>query len=329
MDDGPFLSESIQMYLVSILRLGEGEEPVPLSRLAAALDVSPVSVNQMCRKLQDQRLVVYIPYKGASLTPDGQQLAANILRRHRVWEVFLVDHLQMTWQTAHQAACALEHATPDEVIERLDVFLGHPSVNPEGEPIPPSSGIFSSVPLHPLARMEVGQTGHFVQCTADEPSCAFLAGQGVRPGVPFQVVAAAPHSLLVEVEGRRLTLTRALATALLVKPEEEQAGVKSSPPQKLAEDEGGDSGELSQVSLDRLAAGQQGIIVRVGGESRLRRRLLEMGMVPGETITVERMAPLGDPVELTVKGYHLTLRKAEAAQITVELDLGAGQQRSS
>ena len=77
--------------------------------------------------------------------------------------------------------------------------------------------------------------------------------------------------------------------------------------------------EPVRISLDRLAVGQQGIIVRVGGESRLRHRLLEMGVIPGETVTVKRVAPLGDPLELTVKGYQLSLRKSEAARIMVEL----------
>jgi len=74
------------------------------------------------------------------------------------------------------------------------------------------------------------------------------------------------------------------------------------------------------MPLDQLAVGQQGIIIRIGGEAHLRRRLLDMGIVPGETVTVKRVAPLGDPVEFTVKGYHLSLRKSEAAQILVELE---------
>jgi len=219
--DAPALfSDSIQMYLVNIFRLGKEEQPVPLSQLAAALEVSPISANQMCRKLQDEGLVTYVPYKGVSITSAGAQLAARILRRHRLWEVFLVERLQMGWKDAHETACRLEHATPDEVIERLDLFLSHPRVNPQGEPIPTSTGMFSTALSHPLVEMETGQRGHCIRCIADEPSCAFLAGQGLRPGASFQVVAVAPESMLVEVNGRRLALDRSLAAALLVEPDE-------------------------------------------------------------------------------------------------------------
>lgn len=310
--ESSLLTESVQMYLVNILRLGEEGQPVPLSRLAAALHVSPVSVNQMCRRLQDEGVVTYVPYKGASLTSEGQELAARILRRHRLWEVFLVEHLQMTWEQAHEAACRLEHTTPDEVVERLDVFLGHPRVNPEGETIPPSSGGFSPAPLRPLAEMKVGQSGYFSQCTADETACAFLADQGLRPGAPLQVLAVAPRGSLVEVDGRRVALSHSLAIALHVKLDEKRAGESPEHEEKGT--------ELIQIPLDRLTIGQRGVIVKVGGERRLRHRLLEMGVVPGETIAVKRVAPLGDPVELIIKGYHLSLRRSEASQILVELE---------
>lgn len=319
MAESSLLTESVQMYLVSILRLGEKGQPVPLSRLAAALGVSPVSVNQMCRRLQDEGLVTYVPYKGASLTSEGEQLAARILRRHRLWEVFLVEHLQMTWEQAHEAACRLEHTTPDEVMERLGIFLGHPRVNPEGEPIPPRSGIFSLAPPRPLAEMEVGQRGYFVQCTADEAACAFLADQRLKPGAPLQVLAIAPQGLLVEVGGRRVALSRSLAIALQVEPDGKRAGDELPSSRQLPKDEEKGT-ELIQIPLDRLAVGQRGVIVKVGGERRLRRRLLEMGVVPGETIAVKRVAPLGDPVELIVKGYHLSLRRSEASRILVELE---------
>jgi len=218
-NESSLLSENIQMYLVNILRLGSKERAVPLSQLAATLDVSPVSANQMCRKLQDEGLVAYVPYKGVSITPAGEQLAARILRRHRLWEVFLVDHLQMRWEEAHETACRLEHATPDEVIERLDLFLSHPRVNPQGDPIPPSSGTLSTVARRPLAEMEAGQKGYCIRCTADEAGRALLAAQGLRPGTSFQVVAVAPESLLVEVGGQRVALSRSLAAALQVEPE--------------------------------------------------------------------------------------------------------------
>ncbi len=318
--DPSLLTESVQTYLVNILRLREEGQPIPLSRLAAALDISPISVNQMCRRLQDEGLLTYIPYKGASLAPEGERLAARILRRHRLWEVFLAERLQMTWDEAHEAASQLEHSTPDEVIDRLDVFLGHPRINPQGDPIPPSSGVISSVLLRPLVELEAGQRGYFVRCTADEAACAFLAGQGLRPGASFRLMAVAQESLLVEVDGRQVALSRSLAGALQVNPDGQQAGEGLPPSAEAAAEEEGTGPGPIQLPLGQLGIGQRAIIIKVRGNPRLRNRLLEMGMVPGELITVERMAPLGDPVEFTVKGYRLSLRKKEAAQILVELE---------
>jgi DtxR family Mn-dependent transcriptional regulator len=221
MDTAP-LSDSIQMYLVTIHRLAAEKQPVPLSQLAAALDISPVSVNQMCRRLQDEGLVTYEPYKGVSFTAVGEQAAARILRRHRLWEVFLVQHLQMGSTAAHEVACQLEHATTEALAERLASFLSHPRVCPEGDPIPDSSGSLSTTHARSLVEARVGQSGHCVRCTADEASCGFLIGQGLHPGAAFQVVATSPDSLLLETGGRRIALDRSLATTVWVEIQEEQ-----------------------------------------------------------------------------------------------------------
>jgi DtxR family Mn-dependent transcriptional regulator len=222
MDDAISISDSVEMYLVSILRLAGDRLPVPLSKLAAVMEVSPVSANQMVRKLQDEGLVIYEPYKGVAVTEAGERLAARILRRHRLWEVFLVEHLQMASTAAHETACRLEHATSEALAERLAMFLSHPQVSPEGEPIPDSSGRLSSAHPEPLEAARAGQSGHCIRCTADEASCAFLIAQGLRPGAPFQVVATAPDSLLLEISERTIALDRSLATAIQVEIDEEQ-----------------------------------------------------------------------------------------------------------
>lgn len=213
-------SENAQMYLAHIFRSGKGEQPLPLSQLAAALNVSAISVNQMCRKLQEAGLVDYVPYKGVSLTPVGERIAARILRRHRMWEVFLVEHLRMRWEEAHDTACRLEHDTPDEVIERLSVFLQHPRFNPQGEPIPTAAGEVPHTTTIPLAEMKAGQNGHCLSCTADTASSNFLATQGLRPGAPVRVLAVGPDGLLVEASGHKIAMTYSLAADVRVEPEE-------------------------------------------------------------------------------------------------------------
>ncbi len=215
-EDAVTASETVQMYLVSILRLGAGGQAVPLSKLAEVLDVSPVSVNQMCHRLHDDGLVEYVPYKGVTITPHGMQLASRILRRHRLWEVFLVEHLQMGLQQAHDSACQLEHATSEELTGHLAHFLSHPRVNPEGDPIPDVAGELGAAPTRTLAVMHMGQCGQYVQCDASEACRAFLAAQGLRPGAVFQIIARAADSLLLESNGRRIALSALLASAVRV-----------------------------------------------------------------------------------------------------------------
>lgn len=215
------ISDSMQMYLVTIARLREHQDPVPLSRLAEALSVSSVSVNEMCRKLQEQGLLVYRPYKGVSLTPDGEHRAHYILRRHRLWEVFLVRKLGMDHGQAHQAACQLEHSTPDAVSDRLDAFLGHPTVNPEGLSIPSSDGVVPEQTLVPLSALSAGQRGHVLGYDVGEAARAFLVRQGLHPGAVIEVMATTDESLLVLAGDGQVTLALTLAEGIQVELEQQ------------------------------------------------------------------------------------------------------------
>ena len=313
------LSESVQMYLVTIARLRVDDRPVPLSQLAEALSISPVSVNEMCRKLQEQGLMVYRPYKGASLTPEGERRAYRVLRRHRLWEVFLVNKLGFDYDQAHDAACQLEHATPSLVADRLDVFLGYPTVNPEGEPIPGASGDLPARPSRPLAALSAGQRGHVTGCDASGAARAFLDEQGIRPGASLAVVATAGDSLLVQVDEAHVSLAHALAEAVQVEMTETPSkAVVVAPIHSDLEEKQQDVDIPARVPLHELKVGQRGIIVHVGGQGPVRRRMMDMGLVSGAKVKVVRVAPLGDPVEFEVKGYSLSLRKSEARNVIVE-----------
>ena len=322
------LSESTQMYLVTIARLRVNGQPVPLSQLAQALSISPVSVNEMCRKLQDQELVVYRPYKGALLTPEGEQRAYYVLRRHRLWEVFLVEKLGFDYNQAHEVACQLEHCTPKLLCDRLDAFLGYPSINPKGEPIPRANGVLPAHSLLSLAALSAGQRGHVIRCDVSEPVRAFLNEQGVRPGVTLAVVATAEDSLLIQVGETCTSLTRALAEAVEMErmPSEAVAVAPIRPGPDEEEQKGAGMQNLPmRAALHELKVGQRGIIVRVGGQGPVRRRMMDMGLMTGAEVKVVRVAPLGDPVEFEVKGYSLNLRKSEARNVFVEVSAREGK----
>ena len=150
-------------------------------------------------------------------------MAVRVLRHHRLWEVFLVDHLHMKWEDAHETACRLEHDTTDEVIERLASFLGHPRLNPRGEPIPAAAGEPTTATSMPLTEMRAGQAGTWSQCASDETSRSFLARAGLRAGATFRVMAVEPESMLLEVNGRSVMVSRTLAAMVKAIPETETA----------------------------------------------------------------------------------------------------------
>ena len=147
-DSGPGIASvaasttpSEEMYLITVaLAEEEGRpSPLPLADLAQALAISPVSANQMVRRLGERGLMEYHPYRGVSLTVAGRQEAWRVLRGRRLWATFLVEHLGFTPEEADALACRLEHVTSPEAADRLGGFLGDPVVGPLGQSIPPSS----------------------------------------------------------------------------------------------------------------------------------------------------------------------------------------------
>lgn len=337
------LSESMQMYLITIARLREGDEPVPLSLLADTLSISPVSVNEMCRKLQDQDLVVYRPYKGATLTEEGDRRACRILRSHRLWEVLLMERLGFGYDDAHAIACQLEHATTGMLADRLDRYLSYPAVNPLGELIPRCDGLPEPPPTLPLTALHAGQRAQVLTCDLTGAPAAYLVEQGLRPGVWLQVAATAPDGMLVQLGARYVSLAHDLVKAIQVQAETSAESVSSWVSLEAAKENGVETsnkieesikeknnkeqdvaerqqGKVKQMTLDRLQVGQRGVVVHVGSIGSVRRRMMDMGMVPGSEVRVKRVAPLGDPIEFEVKGYSLSLRKSEAKAIQVQVN---------
>ena len=283
----------------------------------------------MCRKLQDYGLVIYRPYKGASLTKEGHQLACFVLRRHRLWEVFLVNELGFDDKQSHKIACQLEHATPEALAERLDDFLEFPKANPQGELIPRANGETAKQSLSSLTDLSTGQGGHVVKWDMNKSTQVFLEEQGLRRGADFTIVATTEDSLLIQVKGKHISLAKTLAEAIKVEENEWESQVddkeyiesdkKKQTPLTNKEKSEMISKTGMQIKLHELKPGQRGIVVHVAGQGAVRRRMMDMGLVPGSEVEVVRVAPLGDPIEFTVKGYSLSLRKSEASNIKVEI----------
>ncbi len=127
-------------YIKAIFHLQEGDGTVSTNDLAAALHTKPASVTDMLKKLKTKKLLSYEKYKGVRLSGEGKKLALAIVRKHRLWEYFLVETLQFGWDEVHEVAEELEHITSKKLVEKLDAFLGHPKFDPHGDPIPDSHG---------------------------------------------------------------------------------------------------------------------------------------------------------------------------------------------
>lgn len=134
------ISNSEENYLKTIFHLQVDNDKVNTNAVAEKLNTRPASVTDMMKKLSAKELLDYQPYKGFSLTGEGRKLALGIVRRHRLWEYFLVEKLQLGWDEVHEIAEELEHVSSKKLIDKLDEYLGYPKFDPHGDPIPDSKG---------------------------------------------------------------------------------------------------------------------------------------------------------------------------------------------
>jgi DtxR family Mn-dependent transcriptional regulator len=209
------MSESIEMYLLRVALLQQNEQPVPIPQLAQELSIAPVSAHEMCRKLTDKGLVQYEPYKGVTLTAQGEALAQRVLRCRRLWEVFFVEKLGIEPQEAEEMACRFEHVTPDALAERLAIYLKNPIVSPQNAPIPYGNGASVKHPTRPLTSLAAGGRGQVVDITTEEATKEFLRRQGLFPGIVVEVLAVAEDgSMLLDVSGQHLSLSQMLASGV-------------------------------------------------------------------------------------------------------------------
>jgi DtxR family transcriptional regulator, Mn-dependent transcriptional regulator len=225
------MSESVEMYLLRIALLQDEDRPVPISALAEELAVSPVSANQMCRKLEERGMVHYEPYKGVTLTLHGEAVAMRVLRKRRLWEVFLAGKLGLEPGQAEEIACRFEHVTPDGLAERLAGFLGNPTVSPQQEPIPPSIGVAVRRPRLSLSTLGIGQQAQVCQISGDEPVRDFLRTRGLAAGAIVKVLAAAGDGgLLVEAGHGTLMLAADIVRLIEVSAVRSTAPASGQPP---------------------------------------------------------------------------------------------------
>lgn len=190
-------SSTVEDYLKQLYLQQHGEgvgESVGTGRLAAAMAVTPGTATSMLKTLAGSGLIDYEARRGARLTPQGEQLALHVLRRHRLMEVFLVQVLGLDWSIVHEEAETLEHAVSDRVLEAIDTLLGHPTVDPHGDPIPGHAGHAEAPPRTSLADCGVGTPLVITRILNQDPAfLRFVERAGLMPGA--QVVVASREAV--------------------------------------------------------------------------------------------------------------------------------------
>jgi DtxR family Mn-dependent transcriptional regulator len=220
-------SSTVENYLKQIYleqqalreREADAQGLVSMGRLASAMAVTPGTATSMIKTLSEANLVDYEPRSGVRLTHAGEQLALHVLRRHRLVELFLVKVLALDWSEVHEEAEHLEHAISDKVLERIDKFLGHPSVDPHGDPIPTSKGKLASPKLENLVDVEAGRAVRIARVADQEPGfLQFLHRSGLTPGVAVTVQGRDVNadSVVLKTKGGGVTLGTGAASKIWV-----------------------------------------------------------------------------------------------------------------
>jgi DtxR family Mn-dependent transcriptional regulator len=220
------VSESAQDYLKAIWKLERTGE-MSTTALADALGVSPASATAMLKKLATLGLVVHERYHGATLTPAGERMALEVVRHHRLLELYLMEALGLTWDQVHEEAERLEHHLSDVLESRIDRALGYPTRDPHGDPIPSPELLLQSDEMVCLSDLEAGSMTVVRRVPDGDPALLrYLATLGLVPAEEVTVVDRAPFDgpVTVEVRGTRHAIGRSLAAQIEVGLEHAAAG---------------------------------------------------------------------------------------------------------
>jgi DtxR family transcriptional regulator, Mn-dependent transcriptional regulator len=220
------VSESAQDYLKAIWKLERGGD-MSTSALAESLGVAPASATAMLKKLATLGLVVHERYRGATLTPAGERMALEVVRHHRLLELYLMEALGLSWDQVHEEAEKLEHHLSDELEARIDQALGFPTRDPHGDPIPSPELLLARDELTCLSDLEAGSMTIIRRVPDSDPELLrYLATLGLVPAEEVTVVEQAPFDgpVTIEVRGSRHAIGRSLAAQIEVGVEHAAAG---------------------------------------------------------------------------------------------------------
>lgn len=206
-------------YLKTIYHCSLNSSSASTNQLAAATNTRAASVTDMLKKLADKKLINYTPYQGVTLTSEGEKIALGIIRKHRLWEYFLVEKLNFGWDEVHEMAEELEHISSTELINRLDQFMDFPKHDPHGDPIPDCNGQFKRKKLEPVSALGVAQTGVIAGVGDHSPAfLQYLEKASLTLGMRLKVIEMAEYdqSVTLEIMDKQVNISQEVAKNLLV-----------------------------------------------------------------------------------------------------------------
>ena len=208
-------------YLKAIFKYSnKTKEGVSTNVIADELDTKASSVTDMIKKLSDKKLVLYKKYKGVTLTEKGRKIAVSVIRKHRLWEVFLVDKLDFKWDEVHDIAEQLEHIHSEELVERLDTFLDNPKHDPHGDPIPDKDGNLQHHKDFTLSDLLIGEKGVIVGVKEHSTSyLKYLESINLVLGTEIKVMEIVDfdHSMSISVNDEAVNISHQASKNLIVK----------------------------------------------------------------------------------------------------------------
>lgn len=213
------VSRAVEDYLKAIYSLAQENEHVSTSLLSERLNVKPASVTGMLKALSDLSLVAYTPYRGVELTAEGQKIALEVVRHHRLIELYLVEALGYSWDEVHDEAEALEHHISEKLESRIAEALGDPSFDPHGDPIPDIHGELPTGSTRRLGDVGVSEGGIVERVSDQNPErLRYLADLGIVPGANVQVTSSAPFDgpVSIHVSGATHAIDRRLARKIFI-----------------------------------------------------------------------------------------------------------------
>lgn len=218
----PRVTSAMEDYLKAAYHLETQGGPITTQRMAEELGLSQPSVTNMVKRLDDLNLVVHSPYRGIALTDSGRRVALEVIRHHRLLELYLSEALGFDLEQVHAEAERLEHHVSEELEARMERALGYPEFDPHGDPIPGRDGHLPTVNDTALTELPAGNTGQISRVSDRDPArLAYLTERGVRPGIRLSVLEQMPFEgpVRVDIEGAEHLLPHSVAMLVRVEPD--------------------------------------------------------------------------------------------------------------